>query len=68
MIISEEDSSIQAVDAIRLRFKSRDKSRPDQLFSLFVEEVDQTLGAELRIAEAWAVKFNASLKKLAKAA
>jgi hypothetical protein len=68
MIISEEDSSIQAVDAIRLRFKPRDKSHPDQLFSLFVEEEDQNLGAELRIAEAWAVKFNTSIKKLAKAA
>jgi hypothetical protein len=68
MVTSELDSSIQAVAAVRLRFKPRDKSCPDQLFSLFIEEEDQTLGAELRIAEAWVVKFNASLKKLAKAA
>lgn len=68
MVTSEVDSSIQAVDTIRLRFISRDKSLPDQLFSLFIEEEDQTLGAELRIAEAWALKFNASLRKLAKAA
>ncbi len=68
MVISELDSSVQAVAAIRLRFKPRDKSCPDQLFSLFIEEDDQTLRAELRIAEAWAVKINALLKKMAKAA
>jgi hypothetical protein len=68
MVTSESDSSIQAVAAIKLRFKPRDKSRPDQIFSLFIEEDDQILGAELRIAEAWVAKFNASIKKLGKAA
>lgn len=68
MVTSESDSSIQAVAAIKIRFKPRDKSRPDQIFSLFIEEDDQILGAELRIAEAWAVKFNSSIKKLVRAA
>lgn len=68
MVTSESDSSIQAVAAIRLRFKPRDNSRPFQSFSLYIEEDDETLGSELRIAEAWAAKFNASIKKLGKAA
>jgi hypothetical protein len=68
MVTSDSDSSIQAVDTIRLRFKPRDKFHPFQLFTLFNEEEDQTLGTELRIAEAWVAKFNASIKKLGKAA
>lgn len=68
MVTSGSDSSIQAVASIRLRFKPRDKAHPFQLFTLFNEEEDFTLGAELRIAEAWAAKFNAFIKKFGKAA
>lgn len=64
VVMSETNKSLQAVDAIRIRFKPRNKSNPDQVMTLFSEENDQTLGSELMIAEAWAQKFNQSIRKL----
>jgi hypothetical protein len=68
VVTSEFDKSVQAVSAIRLRFRGRDKAHPDQVFTVYTEDIDMTLGAELRIAEAWAAKFSKGLRRIQDAA
>lgn len=68
VVTSEFDKTVQAVSSIRIRFRSREKSKPDQLFLLFDEECDMTLGSELRMAEIWSERFGNLLKKHAHAA
>lgn len=68
IVTSEFDKTVQAVSSIRIRFRSREKSKPDQLFVLFDEEADMTLGHELNMAEIWTERFVNLLKKLAHAA
>lgn len=68
VVTSEFDKSVQAVSAVRIRFRGRDKAHPDQVFQIYTEEIDTTIGAELRIAEVWVEKFNKSIKKISHAA
>lgn len=68
MIASESDSSLQAVKSIKVRFASRDKSKRDQQFVLFDDDIDQDLGSELRIATTWVEQFNNLIRNLQKAA
>lgn len=68
VVTSEFDKSVQAVSAIRIRFRGRDKAHPDQVFTIFSEDIDMTLGAELRIAEAWVAKFSKGLRRIQDAA
>jgi hypothetical protein len=68
VVTSEFNKSIQAVNSIRIRFRGRDKAHPDQVFILYSEEKDQNLGSELRIAEAWAERFNKLIRKISHAA
>jgi hypothetical protein len=67
-ISSGQGGSIQAVVAVRLRFVGRGKSQPDQIFTLFNEETDQTIGSEIMISEAWAERFNKLIRSMPKAA
>lgn len=68
MTASEIDSSLQAVKSIKIRFASRDKSKRDQYFVLFDEDIDLDLGSELRIANTWVEQFNNLIRVLLKAA
>lgn len=68
MTASEIDSSLQAVKSVKIRFASRDKSKRDQHFVLFEEEIDLDLGSELRIANSWVEQFNNLIRVLLKAA
>lgn len=63
-----EGGSVQAVTAVRLRFVGRGKSQPDQVFTLFNEETDQTIGSEIMISDAWAERFNKLIRSMPKAA
>lgn len=65
---SEIDSSLQAVKNIKIRFASRDKSKRDQYFVLFDEDIDMDLGSELRIGNMWVEQFNNLIRVLHKAA
>lgn len=67
-ISADSKGSVQAVTGIRIRFVNREKGQPDQVFELYNEERDQTVGAELRTAEAWVQKFRTILKNSTKAA
>ena len=67
-IVSEADSSLQAVSQVRIRFVPREKNQKDQHFILYNEEADQSLGVELRIGNDWIEKFNRIVKNGLKAA
>ena len=67
-ISSESKSSLQAVSAVRIRFITRNKSYSDQVFVLFNEDTDGTIGSEIRIADAWVERYNKLIKSMPKAA
>jgi hypothetical protein len=67
-ISAESKSSYQAVTGVRIRFVYRDKGQPDHVFEVFNEERDQTIGTEIRLAEAWVQKFKEIIKSSTKAA
>ncbi len=67
-VSSESKSSLQAVTAVRIRFVARSKAHADQVFVLYNEDIDGTIGSEIRMADTWVERFNKLIKSMPKAA